>query len=63
MPSNLMEELKLAAKWLQIEGVEGVSANEEKECIDVFVSESFDITSNSIPKEYNGIKILIFQSK
>jgi len=59
MPSKLMEALKLAAKWLKIEGVEGVSANEDNECIEVYVTEKFDKNSNILPKEFHGLRVSI----
>jgi len=62
MPSNLMETLKLAANWLQIEGVEGVSANEDKKCIEVFISKNFNKKLNAIPKIYHGLNIVLIKN-
>jgi hypothetical protein len=62
MPSKLMEVLKLAANWLQIEGVEGVSANEDEDCIEVFVSEKFDKNSNSVSNVFHGYNVSIIEN-
>jgi len=63
MPSKLMEALKLAAKWLQIEGVEGVSANEDEDCLVVFISEDFDKGLNLLPSNFHGFRISIIKSE
>ncbi len=62
MPSKLMKVLKLAAKWLQIEGVEGVSANEDKDCIEIYVSDGFNKKSSAVPKIFHGFRVSIIKN-
>jgi len=62
MPSKLMEALKLAAKWLQIEGVEGVSANEDEDCLVVFISDDYNTNINTLPNRFHGFRISIIKN-
>ena len=61
MPSKLMDALKLAAKWLCIEGVEGVSANEDEDCIEVYVLKITIKIEKEIPKIFRGCKVSILE--